>query len=137
MAKLNMKIKVQESEAQIARMILGCLQSELNIILRDSANSLKPKVQTMLYTEITNDDTWQSLHGGQLQGEFGLENTSGLNDILDIWIKNINVDYKPVTIIGSILKGGFILDMIKEDWSDVLASSSAVVITKNNQVLPM
>lgn len=133
-----MKIRVQESEAEIAREILNCLKSELDKALRDTALALRPIARAILGNRIAVDETWQSLHGGKLQAEFGLDSTalSGLQDILDTWLKNINVDYKPITITGSTLKGGFILDMIKEDWSDVLSSSAAVVVTKTGQVLP-
>jgi hypothetical protein len=79
---------------------------------------------------------YQSLINGKLKGEFGLPNASQkVNDVIDIWTKNVRITANPITISGSKIKGGFKLDMIDSSYNDVLANDGAIVIDGTSGVV--
>jgi len=134
---MQLSLKLVESTSQIADLIMGEIGAVLNGVLSSSAKSIEGSIRALFVAAITGCDEWQSLKSGQLRAEFGLPDDvdSRLSAILDIWVDQIIVDYKPVTG-KTVLKGGIILNMLKTDWLDVISSDAANIITRVGQVLP-
>ena len=96
------------------------------------------KIKVAVVNRIKSSDEYAELQGGTLQAQLGVPNSnSRLERITDIWISNISIKRKPIRAMGSNrITGGFSIGMIKNDWSDVLATSDANYTTEKGKNIP-
>jgi len=136
-SQLTFKFKLDDNQTEIARKILDAIKAEINSVLLSVVFALQREIRRLLEERITNSETWKSLESGQLRAEFGLPDdvTTRLQEILDIWLRQIDVDYKVLTG-SSTLRGGITINMLDTDWNQVLSSSAASIVTKYGMVLP-
>ena len=135
--QLSLKFKLVDNQSDISRKILDAIKAEINSVLLSVVFALQQQIRKLLEERITNSDTWKSLENGQLRAEFGLPDDiqTRLQEILDIWLRQIDVDYKMITGTST-LRGGISIGMLETDWNQVLSSSAASIVTKHGMVLP-
>lgn len=135
---MNINLKLLESNDEIANQILLAMKDVLNNTFSRALKNLRNRIPNEVKNAIISEPEYQSLVGGKLKYEFGIPNSvSSLNNIIQTWINNIIIDSIPITISGNNLKGGFSINMIKDDYSDVLAlNSSSVTDSKSGAELP-
>ena len=101
----------------------------MKLAIDQSLQPLRQSVSAEVYKAITSEPEYQSLISGKLQYEFGIPGAAGkVNGIVQQWINNIMVETTPITFSSSGLKGGFSINMIKENYEDVLSSDDAMVV---------
>lgn len=135
---MNLNLKLLESNSEIANYILKAMKEILDVSFNKALRSLKSRIPNEVKNAIVSEPEYQSLISGKLKYEFGIpDSASSVNKIIDIWINNISINTIPITIVGNNLRGGFDINMIKDDYSDVLSSASASVVdSKTSSVLP-
>lgn len=122
------KLKLLESNSQIAKDILNALLPDISNYMTDVIKYLQKNLPPLVSSLIKNTPEYDSLIGGNLQYEFGIPNPgNALSGLLDLWANNINIIYKPPIINNGRLKASFSANMIKVDFSDVLYSDYAIV----------
>jgi hypothetical protein len=130
MSNLNSRVFIVENTNEIEGKILRALKPELNKYLQNIFNRVKPKIINTIIDAIKNSPEYNSLLSGDLKYEFGLpDSDSRLSSIINFW-KKINTDYKSVSINNNKISGGFSINMISGDYSDVINSSAAVLTTE-------
>jgi len=130
---ITAQFKILESTAQIEKKIAKAMQQALTKIVANSFKKIVPRVKRHVRFMITGQPEYNSLLGGKLQQELGVPSpVSRLEQILDIWINDIVLENKQVTVRGTTISGGFTINMIRRDWSDVLQSSAASYEYVNN-----
>ena len=137
MTQLSLKLKLVESQSDISKKILDAIKAEINKIMISVVLVLQQNIKKSLEDKIKNSRTWQSLEEGKLRAEFGLPDdiATRLGEILEIWLRQIDVDYKTVTGTTT-LKGGITVGLLETDWNQVLSSDAAIIVTKYGTVLP-
>ena len=137
MTQLSLKLKLVESQSDISKKILDAIKAEINKIMISVVLVLQQNIKKSLEDKIKNSRTWQSLEEGKLRAEFGLPDDIAprLGEILEIWLRQIDVDYKTVTGTTT-LKGGITVGLLETDWNQVLSSDAAIIVTKYGTVLP-
>jgi hypothetical protein len=135
---MKIDLKLLDSEADIKNKILASIKDTISEAFRRSINPLKESISRALYNAITTEPEYQSLLSGKLQYEFGIpESAQKVNEIVKIWTDHVIVEVTPVTLAGYNLKGGFTINMIQDDYSDVLSSSAAQIVDETRStVLP-
>jgi hypothetical protein len=135
---MKIDLKLLDSEADIKNKILASIKDTISEAFRRSINPLKESISRALYNAITTEPEYQSLLSGKLQYEFGIpESAQKVNQIVKIWTDHVIVEVIPVTLVGYNLKGGFTINMIQDDYSDVLSSAAAQVVDESKgTVLP-
>jgi hypothetical protein len=134
---IKLSLKLANSESQIANMIMQNIGFELNEVLRKSAIGIRDKLRLYFQTLIENDNTWQSLKSGTLKAHFGLPDAEErLSTILSIWLNSIMVDYTPIRVVSTKLKGGLSINMLETDWEDVISADVSSIVTNSGEVLP-
>jgi hypothetical protein len=119
-----------DTQAQIINNILQALVPQVDKYFKKTLKAVSPKIQAVVIDAIKAAPEYQSLLSGQLKAEFGLpDSDTRLNSIMGFW-QNINVEYKTITVGRSVLKGGFVINMIKRDFSDIINSSVAILTTE-------
>lgn len=134
--KLNLGITIAESDRDIKRKIINAIGEEVNDALSRAAGNIKTQIRTQVISAIIRTPEYQSLLGGQLQHELGVENTNiKLQTILGVWIKSVQTEVKPARKNKDHIDASLHINMIKGDFSDVLSLPEAIYITdKGTQI---
>jgi hypothetical protein len=131
--KINLELKT--SENYIYRKILQSLKPQVDEYLSSIFTKVQPKIIALVQQSIKNAPEYLSLQSGQLKAEFGIaDSDTRLNALLEFW-QNITAKYNKVSVRGNTLVGGFSISMIRSDYSDVLSSSVATVVTEKGKEL--
>lgn len=133
---MKFSLNLIESDSDIKNKILIEIRDHLQRAMIKSIPFIRQSIPSKIKDVLMAEPEYQSLISGKLKGEFGLSSASQkVNDIIDIWTKNVTVTINPVTISGSKIKGGFKLDMIDSSYNDVLANDGAIVIDETSGVV--
>jgi hypothetical protein len=128
-ATMKFSLNLIESDSDIKSKILTEIRNHLQQAMVKSIPSIRQLIPSKIKDALMGEPEYQSLINGKLKGEFGLPNASQkVNDVIDIWTKNVRITANPITISGSKIKGGFKLDMIDSSYNDVLVNDGAIVI---------
>jgi len=135
---MNISLKLLDSNSSIEKKILQSLAVELKGIFTKASEKIKKQLQIIVKEAIESQGEYQQLLSGQLKDELGIPNpVSRVNAIVDVWINNVQVNTRPVSVSGSSLKGSMSIGMIKQDYSDVLGMDEATITdTKTGSVIP-
>lgn len=121
-------MRIIESDSEIRQRMLSALLEEVNITINKSIPQIKTKIETLIRETIINEPEYGSLVSGQLRAELGIPDAAAkIQDLLDTWINNIEVEIKPFRITNMGLSGNFSINCIKSDFSDVLGLPAAQV----------
>jgi hypothetical protein len=122
------QMRILESDSEIRKKILGALLEEVKNTFNRSIPQIKDKIESLIRESITSEPEYISLVGGQLRAELGIPDASSkIQELLNIWVSNIQVEINQFRINNIGLSGGFSINCIKSDYSDVLSSSAAQV----------
>jgi hypothetical protein len=135
---MNINLKLLESDSEISNMILYTIKEILNNAFGKALNNLRNTIPTHVKNAIMAEPEYGSLVNGKLRYEFGIPDAANsANSVVDAWANNINIETIPIVISGNGLKGGFSINMIKDDYSDVLNLAGSVVKdSKSGALLP-
>jgi len=134
MAKASLKLV--ESKKEIEKRIVKALAIDINKALdKVITRSLKP-IQDLVKISILNQPEVSSLSGGQLAGEFGLpDGRNRIESIVQIWTKGIKISKNKAILKNGKIQAGFTINMVPSDYSDVLSSPFAALVTEKGQQL--
>lgn len=134
---MNTKVTVTlvDSDAKIGNNILKALKPQVENYFRNAFNSIKNQLPQIVIKAIRSAPEYDSLISGELKAEFGLpDSDSRVSAIIDKWNK-LEFSYKRVKISGQSLVGSFSLNMIREDYTDVLSMEAASFVTEKGSQL--
>lgn len=130
---MKISLKLLESDSTIAEAILKSIKDHMSMVMQKAQKDIISNIQNIVRTSIVSEPEYQSLLSGQLKYEFGIPNSNiAVDQILDRWINNINIHNLPIKSSRQGVVGGFSIDMIKDDYSDVLSLPLARVIDSNS-----
>ena len=136
MMEMQLKLELKGSDKQINKAILTALKKHLNDVMVVAANKASVAVQSKMRRLLGEHPTVRALKGGSLADELGVPQLEvRINNIIDIWIKSMVVKVKKVSIKQGQLVGGFKLQMIKSDWTDVLQHPDSIFATEKDYTL--
>lgn len=128
-------VKLLTTQKEFNNWVLNELAKQLNNSFPKLSKNITNKIRVLLKTTITSTDAWDSLESGLLKSEFGLNDSkSRLKEILEIWINNIEVVITPVVVKNNNLLGNFTVRAIRSDFSDVLSSEAATLVSRGGNV---
>lgn len=126
---MKFKLKLIETDKQIKDRIMKVLQPEMAKFIKSTVPKLKNKIVPMLSTAIVSSPEYESILNGKLKYEFGIPDSYlRLENLLSIWLNNINIEYNPPNISTNFVRTSVSISLVKSDFSDVLGSDYAQVI---------
>lgn len=128
---MKLSFNLLETNSEIEKKILNAILDIINSKLNLAKNNIINGLQELVRTAITSEPEYQSLVAGQLKYELGIDNTAKIEQIIDIWISNIDINFTSASITGSQITGQIMISMIKSDYSDVLSSEAASITDIN------
>ena len=130
-------LQIVETDEQIEALILKSLKSTLDGWIAKVVDPITTKIRELFKSAILSCREVQSLMGGRLQAELGVSDSiERIDTIVEMWTNSIQVVPVSVRTYGTDLKGGFKLNFIKMDWSDVLNTPDAFYTTDKGRVIP-
>jgi hypothetical protein len=125
---MRFKISILEKNKEIEQKILQALLPQVNKALGSYYKTIIPKIKIVIAEAIKSSPEYNSITNGVLKYELGIpDGDSRVNSLLNIWLSNINIEPKPVTIKNSQIVGGLKISLIRADLSDVLGSDAAII----------
>jgi len=126
---MKFSLKILENNSQIRSSILQGLLPQIDSYLKKALQTIKRSLPDLLKQIIQDTPEYNALLYGRLQYELGISDPSNkLNEIINIWINNIDIEYKNPTIAGDKIKAFFSVSLVRRDFSDVLSSDAAFVV---------
>lgn len=127
--KLNINLKILENDNEIQKRLLKALLPDIKKYMNKAINIIKNKLPIIISDAIKRQPEYDAILTGQLKAEFGIPDSSfKLAGLLDIWSKNIAIQYENPQISSNQIKSNFSISMIRIDFSDALYSDFAQVI---------
>lgn len=125
---MNISLKLVESDSQIRKKILDSIQDYIRPKFIQAVNSVSKKLPALLAQSIMSQPEYQSLLNGALKFELGVPDAaSRVSNMIDIWASGARVNYGPFRQTNSGLSASFSIDMLKDDYSDILSSDLAII----------
>jgi hypothetical protein len=135
MGKIPVRVKLLDKNSDIQKLILGEIEKKIGGALLSAARPIRSRVQLAVGQRIRASAEYASLISGQLQGEFGLDDSLGrVESILNIWLQSIDVIHTPVVAKSKTITGGFKVQMINDSFRDVINTPQAIVNSKGGPV---
>lgn len=126
---MRIQFKILEKNREIEKRILDALLPEIANLMKNASRSITKNIKDIVVTAIQNSPEYLSLMSGSLKAEFGIPDPEQrLTELLNIWIKNINISFSPPKVSNSRIKSSFKLEFIRSDLSDVLGSDVGIVV---------
>lgn len=130
---MDFKLKILDNDKSIVDKINTAFLNEIKSRLPKVYKKCKTYFQSRVIEGIRSEPTYQSLLSGDLNHQFGLINASSkLQSILKAIEDSVVVSYKQPQLRSSGIIGGFTINMIPSDFSDLLSLSAAVQKTEKN-----
>ena len=126
-----------KSDKQIIDSIIDEIIRYLQPKFVKAINGTKSQLSQSLIKALKNEPEYQSLKSGKLRYEFGIPDTSVVDNIIEIWANNFFIEANLIKKRGSQITGSFFIGMVKENFEDVLSSGDALVYDNiSNITLP-
>lgn len=136
--KVQLQLRLLQSNREIRDRIGTLMASEFNAALNKAAKTIRYRVRILVRKRITQSKTFvdlfrtrgQSEANASLRVHLGLERPAQqVLPILRKWIRSIAVRPRKVVFLGNKFKGGLGIDLIWDDWADVLNMDEASYIS--------
>jgi hypothetical protein len=135
---MKISIKLLDSSSVISTKILGSIIGHLQPAFIKTQQSLQQILPKIVKEALVLEPEYASLLSGQLRSELGVPDAdSKIEQIFSAWSNNLVVQNRPLSIKGSGLSGGFSINIIKSDFSDILSLPAAVVVdSTSGSIIP-
>lgn len=125
---MKLSLTILESNTVIQKAILDALLPEVSAFMNKTSNYIQSNIYPIIKESIVAQPEYDSLVNGQLRLELGVPDAAlRIEDLINVWINNAVVEYKPPKIMNNKIKSSFTIKMIKANFSDVLSLNLANV----------
>ena len=136
--KHGISLKLLENNQQIQVAILNGMLPQIDSFMDKAVKYIKSNLPILIREAIIEQPEYNSLINGSLKLELGIPDAEQrIDQLLNIWISNIQTIYQKPRIIGGKIKSNITVKAIKSDFSDVIGSDVSEVIDYNTgSVIP-
>ena len=118
---MKISLKLLDTNSEINTKILLAIQDYLQPAFNKTQQSVQKLLPEIAKQALMSEPEYNSLLAGQLRAELGVPDASErIESLFDYWSANMVIVTKPITIKASRLHGGFNLNLIKSDFSDII-----------------
>lgn len=135
---MKISLSILESNREITNSILTAMQPHFQSVFDKTQISLQKIIPAKFKEALMSEPEYNSLVGGLLKYELGVPDASSrIESIYDAWVSSMVIDKKPISIRASRLSGGFSINLIRSDFSDILSLPSATIIDNiSSSIIP-
>jgi hypothetical protein len=125
---MRFSLTLLDKNSDVRRNILENLKIILDKTLNKTANTIEPKIKILLRKALQNEPEYSSLINGDLRREFGIENVSNVNTVIENISNTIFVEINALKINNTGLSGGIKLNIVPSDLTNITNDQSAFVV---------
>ena len=125
---MRLSLQLLDTDSQIRSKILDSIRNYLQPRINKTQRSLQNTIPNMVKNVLMGEPEYNSLLSGLLRSELGVPDAdSRIASIFQAWTNSIVIQNTPLKISSRGIVGGFSIDMIRSDFSDILSLSSATI----------
>lgn len=125
---MKFSLQLLDSDSEIRNFILQELKVIMDKTLVKTLTKCEPKIRVMLRAAIRNEPEYNSLINGDLRRQFGIEDTSSVDSVIDSVVNTSQLSINKVNIGSYGLNGGIRLTIMPSDLSTIINDPSAFVV---------
>lgn len=130
-----LSLKLTTPIKDIEAMMLQAMANEMNKHLVTIAEIAKAKLVYFIMAKIKATSEYDSLVSGKLMAEFGLDDAQARVDtIIRHWASSLTYTVKKITPKVRTITGGFSINAIESDFTDVIKMADATIFSKGGEV---
>jgi hypothetical protein len=135
---MKFNVKLLELQSSITQKILTALKDDVSKTINAAIPKINDDIKELVADALRQEPEYSSLLSGTLKAEFGIQDASSVERIVQALVSTIKIEQKPISITNNGLKGGFSLTMMKSDDMDgiIYIDSASVVDNQKGYVLP-
>lgn len=134
---MKLSLQLLENDSYIKDQILQILAKQVEPVLNKSVNKAVPKIQQLIEDALKQEPEYISLISGQLRLEFGIAESSSVDDIIKKLAATAQISVKNITIKNNGLSGGLVLTALERtSMGGLINDSSAMVVDSKGYSLP-
>jgi hypothetical protein len=132
---MDIRLKLTTPTKEIERMMLEAISEEYNKKLQTIAEIVAGKISFLIIEKITDSDIYRELVNGKLKSEFGLVDAEHrVQVIIRKWVESISFKFDKVKPKIRTVSGGFRIDAIPSDFSDVITLAESTLFSQGGEV---
>lgn len=125
---MKLSLSIIENNSVIEKGILTALLPEVSAFMNKASKYVQSNIFPIIKESILAQPEYDSLVNGQLRLELGIPDAAmRVEDLINVWINNTIVEYKPPQIMNNRIKSSFTIKMIRANFSDVLSLNLASI----------
>jgi len=129
MSNINIFSQVVQSVGDFKKFVLKSITESLNNKLFKDLRKTEDFIRDTVIDSIKNQDEYDSLKSGRLRNQFGLADTSVVDQVLN-QLDDLIVSIDRPRSNSNTINANFTINMIKEDHASLLSSSGATIQTE-------
>jgi len=134
MSSLNFFSRVVNKTGDFKKYVLENITKLLDRDFFTKLKQTEDQIRQIVIQSITNQPEYSSLKSGILRNHFGLANTTLVDSILN-QLENVDIQVTKPRISGNSIQASFVLNMIKENFTDILSSTDASYVTEKGSTI--
>lgn len=128
---MRLHIDIVNSEKDVLKIVLDNACKIIDAAISKAIPNIEKEVKRRIAGSIRVQPEYSSIINGQLMGELGLiDGQNRLERIINIWVDSLVVKKRVTRRSGDKITGGFRIEAINADYSDVISREEAVLITE-------
>ena len=131
--QMILTMQILESDSQIRQIILDSIKEHVEKALNLSIGSISSEIKSLVASSLRAEPEYQSLISGTLRIEFGIPNTSVVDQIIEMMIETLSITKNPIKVNNFGLSGGFELTMIKSDDINGIVNTDPATVTDSQK----
>lgn len=134
---MKLSLNLLETDSYIKDQILQILAKQVEPVLQKAANKSTPKIQNLIEDALKQEPEYASLISGQLRLEFGIPDSSSVDNIVKKLSETATISVKNVTIKNNGLSGGLLLTALERtSMGGLINDANALVNDSKGYSLP-
>lgn len=134
MSNIRIFSKLLGNISNFKRYILDTISTTINKRLFSQSNTTEKTISNIVIESIKNQPEYTSLKSGILRHQFGLANVGVVDAILSE-LNDIQVKIIKPNISGDSIEAKFVINMIKNNFADILSSSAASYVSEKGSTI--
>ena len=130
-------LSILESIADISKQVVSAFAQQVKSLFNKAQPKIEKDLRQLISNAIRSQPEYSSLKSGSLRYEFGLEDSSVVDRIVDRFVESIHVNTNIVDTSKSTINAELIFSIIaQEDLSEILSSTEASFVTEKGETIP-
>lgn len=125
---MKFSLSLLDTNTDVRNNILQAMSKHMDKALVKTINNIEPKIRILLRNAMQLEPEYASLISGTLRREFGIEDVSSIDSVVDRVVNSMKLSKQNINITNNGLNGGITLTIVPKDLSGIIDDPSAFVV---------